>query len=105
MGASDSEGSRVLRERGVRRESEDFPSQPWCVYLNGQDDRHGKAAKRFSDPKRIELASSLLKSQQDRDPRWLGGFLQAASPLSIPLAARPPRNRILSLSVIGLRPV
>lgn len=104
MQTSDSEESRVLRDGDVRRETEDVPSQPLCVYLNGQSDRDGKAAKGFSDPKKTHVVPPRV-TQQDRDPGWLGGFLQAASPLSIPLVAEPPRNRILSLTVIGLRRV
>lgn len=109
MQTSDGEESRALREGGVRGADEGVPSQPLCEYLNGQHDRHGKATKGFSRPKRDikKLAISLPESQQDRRPGWLGGFLslQAASLWSIPLAVKLPRNRILSLSVIGLHRV
>lgn len=46
-------------------------------------------------------------TQQDHGPAWLGGFLRAvqAFPLSFPFSVVSPRNRILSLLMIGLRPV
>lgn len=52
MQTSGGEESRVLREGDVRREDEGVPSQPLCVYLNGQHDRHDKAAKGSSRTKR-----------------------------------------------------
>ena len=51
MQTSDGGESCVLRDRDIRGESEDVPSQTLCVYLNGPDDRDGKAEKGSSDPK------------------------------------------------------
>lgn len=100
MQTSGGEESRVLREGDVRRENGGVPSQPCCVYLNGQHDRHGKAAKGFSKIKRghkkKRLAVSLAESQQDCSPGWLGGFLPACKPpLFGPFLLRSSRQGIV----------
>lgn len=100
MQTSGGEESRVLGEGDVRRENDGVPSQPFCVYLNGQHERYGKAAKGFPKIKRgnkkKRLAIPLAESQQDRSPGWLGGFLPACkSPLFGPFLLRSSRQEIV----------
>lgn len=84
MQTSDGEESRVLREGDVGREDEGFPSQPLCVYLNGQHDRHGKAAKGFSRTKRDtrktrHIPRRVTAGSQPRVAWWFPAGVQAAS--------------------------
>lgn len=74
MQTSDGEESRALRDGGVRGEDEGVPSQPLCVYLNGQHDRHGKATKGFSRPKR-DTKNSPYPSQSHSRIAAPGGLV------------------------------
>ena len=100
MLTSGGEESRVLREGDVRGEYNGVPSQPLRVYLNGQHDGHGKAAKDFSRTKRRHKKKAspnpFAESQQDRSPGWLVGFLPACKPpLFGPFLLRSSRQEIV----------
>lgn len=85
MQKSDGEESRVLREGGVRGEDEGVPSQPLCVYLNGQHDGHGKATKGFSTPKRDIKKTRRIPPRVTAglQPRVAWWFPERASRLSL----------------------
>lgn len=85
MQTSGGEESRVLGEGDVRRENDGVPSQPCCVYLNGQHDRHGKAAKDFPKSKGdIRKNASPCPSQSHSRIVAPGGLV-----VSCPRANRP----------------